>query len=540
MEGGGYNPYTSTASPAPVLAPLPATPATIPSANASHEAKIAAMRAALASGQVGAADIGTALTAPEPAAPLIVPEPAAPPADPVAPVPSVSLGGLQQMAQGQGAGIPGAAEPVNPALAAMMEMAKRKGGWGQQVVLGRTSSGGKSVTKGIKSLPELVPALQRSAEAQQAAAITERDALATKAEATAALQRAHAEDLAARDKVFQAKEAETQANIDALDSEAAVVREELAQMKVDPGKWWASRSTGQKIALGLSAMINGFLQGYKGDTGPNQTMLLVERAIDRDINVQKANIAKKKGDLGDVRGVVADLYKRTGDMRQAETQARIMGMELLRTKTAALEQTAASDLAMAAGAKAGAMIDERLVSLKNAAYQQAQDRVTRTSQGTTKSVPLFSLLQKAQAKGPAKVKEVSQAGIKDLSNQMESLQKLRQLKLAYTKMHPTAAGALGARIAPDSASYKAILDRTKVSYVKAMAGAAASDSERQQLSDTFAGGIGLRETYKSGLEKIDGHINDVASKLRMNVNALKAFGYQVPLKLGTTQRGTAQ
>ncbi len=58
----------------------------------------------------------------------------------------------------------------------------------------------------------------------------------------------------------------------------------LSKMSVDPDRFWASRSTAQKIAGFLSVSLGGF---FVGRTGRNPGLEMMNQAIDRDIDAQK-------------------------------------------------------------------------------------------------------------------------------------------------------------------------------------------------------------------------------------------------------------
>lgn len=60
---------------------------------------------------------------------------------------------------------------------------------------------------------------------------------------------------------------------------------QLSQMRVDPDRFWASRSTAQKVSDLVSIALGGFLQGARG--GSNPGMDIINQTIDRDIEAQK-------------------------------------------------------------------------------------------------------------------------------------------------------------------------------------------------------------------------------------------------------------
>jgi hypothetical protein len=60
--------------------------------------------------------------------------------------------------------------------------------------------------------------------------------------------------------------------------------------QVNPDRFWATRSTPQKVSAIIGMMLGGFNQGARG--GVNPATQLVNAAIDRDIDAQKTNIGR--------------------------------------------------------------------------------------------------------------------------------------------------------------------------------------------------------------------------------------------------------
>lgn len=71
------------------------------------------------------------------------------------------------------------------------------------------------------------------------------------------------------------------------------VLEDAPHESIDADRWWGSRSAGQSIALILGAGLAGFAAGFNG-RGGNEVIDQINREVDRDIMVQKENIANKK------------------------------------------------------------------------------------------------------------------------------------------------------------------------------------------------------------------------------------------------------
>ncbi len=95
--------------------------------------------------------------------------------------------------------------------------------------------------------------------------------------------------------------------------------QQLSEQGIDNDHWWSTRSTGQKAALYGSAIINGFLN----PGGRNGAIEMVQGEIDRDIQTQVANLNAARGNLAEQTGLVAELYRASGDEYQAAETARL-------------------------------------------------------------------------------------------------------------------------------------------------------------------------------------------------------------------------
>ncbi len=90
----------------------------------------------------------------------------------------------------------------------------------------------------------------------------------------------------------RAREAATQQSMAERDEELATRQQDftssvkaLSKASVDPDRFWASRSTGQKIGVMISLALGGFVQGVRG--GSNPGMDIINNAIERDIKAQE-------------------------------------------------------------------------------------------------------------------------------------------------------------------------------------------------------------------------------------------------------------
>ena len=117
----------------------------------------------------------------------------------------------------------------------------------------------------------------------------------------------------------QERYAKAQKRADELDDDAR----RLASEEIDPGRWWHDASTGKTITGIIIAALGGLTQHLNG--GRNLGLEAINRAVDRDIAAQVENLNNRRANLQTRRGLVADLFERTGDLQRAEETARIAG-----------------------------------------------------------------------------------------------------------------------------------------------------------------------------------------------------------------------
>ena len=129
---------------------------------------------------------------------------------------------------------------------------------------------------------------------------------------------------------------------------------DAASQGIDPDHWWHSQSLGDKARLTLASILGGFVSGYKG--GPNQAIAQMNKHIDDDIAAQKQKIESAKGRVGDMKGSVAEMYRRFGNLDQAEAGARILHLQQLDQEAVQYGASAKSDLVRANAAQASAAL----------------------------------------------------------------------------------------------------------------------------------------------------------------------------------------
>lgn len=118
--------------------------------------------------------------------------------------------------------------------------------------------------------------------------------------------------------VYEQRLAEADARAEELFTQAS----ELARQKIDRGRYIEDKSWGQKAA-GIFAVLAGGQLGLMSGRGGNEAMDLLLREIDKDVEEQRLNLENQHQALGEQRGLVADLYRQSGNAFQASETARL-------------------------------------------------------------------------------------------------------------------------------------------------------------------------------------------------------------------------
>jgi hypothetical protein len=183
---------------------------------------------------------------------------------------------------------------------------------------------------------------------------------------SAAVEKAQAESMAkaqqdiearrvAIRKDFEMTRADWQARGDAL-------KQKIIDSEIDPRGFWNKKDTSGKISAGIAIMLSGIGQGLAG--GQNMAMQVIDKAIERDIDAQKANLGKTQSLLA--------MHMQEG--RDLESAYQLTKADLLDASAAQLQMTATRF----AGAKAQAVAQSQVGAL---GVQAAQIRMQVAAQG---------------------------------------------------------------------------------------------------------------------------------------------------------------
>ena len=171
--------------------------------------------------------------------------------------------------------------------------------------------------------------------------------------------------------------------------------EAILGAKVNPNQFWESRSTGQMIMGGLGILLGGISSGLTGQANP--ALGIIDKAIDRDIDAQKANIKNKQTAIGLLMDQGHDLDSAT-KIARADAQERVAAqMQLSALKMRNPAAIAAAQQAMAsAKAQSVKEIDES--AARRAQTQAVNLANTITSQITLPNARVAQPGQQAEAR----------------------------------------------------------------------------------------------------------------------------------------------
>jgi hypothetical protein len=125
---------------------------------------------------------------------------------------------------------------------------------------------------------------------------------------------------------------------------------------INPNQVYENMKTGNRILAGISLVLGG-LAGGLNKTGGNVAMDVINNAISRDIDAQKANMDKRKN-------LLAMNYEKTRDMRQAQmlTESQLLSAAKIQTEMAGAK--AMGPMADAAKLQTLGAIDGRQMQLQ--------------------------------------------------------------------------------------------------------------------------------------------------------------------------------
>jgi hypothetical protein len=154
--------------------------------------------------------------------------------------------------------------------------------------------------------------------------------------------------------------------------------------KIDPNSFWENRTTGQQVSLAIGAFLGAF-----DPHGNNTAVAMLNNAMNRDIEAQKANIDVQGNVLKANQSVYDEMRARFGDERQAEAATRLAMLNQVQLKlqeTSAqykgpqIQAQAAAGNAAIEQEKAQALMNFNQAALQSAQFMKGDDTVRGIAQ----------------------------------------------------------------------------------------------------------------------------------------------------------------
>ena len=145
---------------------------------------------------------------------------------------------------------------------------------------------------------------------------------------------------------------------------------------MEPQDFWASKSTEQRILAGIGLALSSYSQAY---TGANPAMDIIDRAIANDLELQRMNINKKRADLADTQGIMAQMRLEYDDDVTANDMARLASLQVVENRVQAMYLKAQNEQAKIG---LGALDEELKTQIGEIQMRAAQNETVQAAQTT--------------------------------------------------------------------------------------------------------------------------------------------------------------
>lgn len=177
----------------------------------------------------------------------------------------------------------------------------------------------------------------------------------------------------ANEKLYKSQEDELariqsnyQTSINNLTAESENLQKSYMSGKIDPNRVWSNMSTGNRILAGISVLLGGLGQGLSGSK-TNPAWDVLNDAIDRDIDAQKAN-------LGKTSSLLSFNMQKLGNLNAALAATRVNLIDLTQAQINKTAAKLGSKTAIAQAQISNEMLNQEKTKLMQsiAAQQQVQ------------------------------------------------------------------------------------------------------------------------------------------------------------------------
>ncbi len=161
---------------------------------------------------------------------------------------------------------------------------------------------------------------------------------------------------------------------------------DFSTAKVDPKHYWADKSTGERITAAIAIALGAAGRALNPKLGQNSALEFINKQIDRDIDMQKDQIAQK-GTTANMRSnLLSQMRAKFEDTRQAENATRQVMLQNVELKMKSAIAGTKGEEAKARGAAALGKLEEekQRVILENQKIMKDKVNATMVDEATQK------------------------------------------------------------------------------------------------------------------------------------------------------------
>jgi hypothetical protein len=192
-------------------------------------------------------------------------------------------------------------------------------------------------------------------------------------------------------RAFEALQERQRLEAKRVEDEIASAEQDLKSYSIDPNR--AYKSLGSQVAAAFAIALGAFAQGFTGGRTPNTALKIIEGAIARDVESQKAEMMKRKDVLKNKNNVYARMLSRFGNEVAAEKATTVLGLRSAIMQTQALIDKYPNMANKKVGLEAIARMEESRVKTL-VELQKLQGRALR---GQGKKADTLRLFEQADA-----------------------------------------------------------------------------------------------------------------------------------------------
>ena len=176
-----------------------------------------------------------------------------------------------------------------------------------------------------------------------------------------------------RDKELAERHAEERKN---FQGEIDGIHRQMMDHEIDPRRMF--KNGWQALGAALASAMGAFAQAYHPGKIPNTAMLVIDRAVQRDIDAQKSDFQKMGMAASMKQNAYGRLMQLHGDERRAEAQLGVLELNILRTEVERRTKLMQNERARKAGEITAAQIAAKAKQLANSTSADVYGRLLNT------------------------------------------------------------------------------------------------------------------------------------------------------------------